>query len=397
MTIHAIVGGQYGSEAKGHVAAQLTRRLRRETNSNSNIHLVRVGGSNAGHSAVDDNGQTWALRVIPAAAVVDKNAALYLAQGSEIDCDVLFSEVVALDQAGFNVSGRLYIDPTATVIEQHHIDAETGSDINARVGSTQKGIGAARASRVMRTAAVAGQYAPLADMREKMFVGYAQTAFQLRCRHEEGAHVVIEGTQGYGLGLHTAFYPQTTSGDCRTVDVLAQIGYLPLNPRYSRDIYTWLVFRTYPIRVAGNSGHMANEIDWETLSVGSGGYIQPERTTVTKKIRRVAQWDSGLAVAAVNANGGAGDHVKICLMFADYLDPNISHIDDYDTLSDVISKYAQNWIDERERELGVNVEMLGTSPSTVVWRKDLRGSYAPGYQTPFVTKQRANAQKENAQ
>jgi adenylosuccinate synthase len=158
MTIHAIVGGQYGSEAKGHVAAQLVKEL--GSVSRSTLHLVRVGGSNAGHSAVDTTGVVWALRQIPAPAVIDRDAWLYLAQGSEIDCDVLYDEITRLDAAGFDVSSRLIIDSSATVVEQRHIEAESGSDINARTGSTQKGIGAARADRLMRKAQTAGLETP---------------------------------------------------------------------------------------------------------------------------------------------------------------------------------------------------------------------------------------------
>jgi adenylosuccinate synthase len=367
MPIHCIVGGQYGSEAKGHVAAQVTQELRRDLRDRRDLHLVRVGGSNAGHSAVDAAGVTWALRQIPAAAVIDRDAWLYIAQGSEIDCDVLFHEVETLDAAGFDVSSRLIIDRYATVVEPHHIAQEAGSDINARTGSTQKGIGAARAARLMRQAQIAERYDRLRDAHGTMFHSFNDTASMFAERHNEGAHIVVEGTQGYGLGLHTDNYPQTTSGNCRTVDLLAQIGYVPLNHARNRDVYTWLVFRTYPIRVAGNSGTMLNELSWDELGAASGGYIQPERTTVTKKTRRVAEWDRDLARAAITANGGRGQHLRICLMFADYLDPNIAGIDNHDTLCETISDQASDWITARELELGVTVTMLGTSPSTVVW------------------------------
>lgn len=368
MTIHAIVGGQYGSEAKGHVAAQLTKRIRLIAPERRELHLVRVGGSNAGHSAVDAQGVTWALRQIPAAAVVDRDAWLYIAQGSEIDCDVLFDEIQRLDAAGFDVSSRLIIDRSATVVEPHHIEAETGSDINARTGSTQKGIGAARAARLMRQAKTAQQYERLRDAQHTLFHSFNDTATMFAQRHEEDAHIVIEGTQGYGLGLHTVNYPQTTSGDCRTVDLLAQIGYVPLNPKFNRDIFTWLVFRTYPIRVAGNSGTMTGETTWETLSEMTGGYIKPERTTVTKKIRRVAEWDGALARAAIHANGGYGNHLRICLMFCDYLDSNVAGVEDYDDFIDLMDSDAAEHLLDIERDFGgVEAAMYGTSASTVVW------------------------------
>jgi adenylosuccinate synthase len=361
MTIHAIVGGQFGSEAKGHVAAQLATRLRTNT-LGKRLHLVRVGGSNAGHSAAAADGTIWALRQVPAAAVVDLDAALYIAQGSEIDISVLTSEVDALDAAGFNVSSRLYIDANATILEPHHIERESGSDINARTGSTSKGIGAARADRLMRLARTAAM--AVGDLSDLGMV--CETAGMFQAAHLRQEHVVIEGTQGYGLGLHTRFYPQTTSGDCRTVDLLAQIGYLPLNPRQPREIHTWLVLRTYPIRVAGNSGPMdSDELTWEQLGERTAGYVQPERTTVTKKIRRVAEWNPAVVMEAVQANGGVGDHLHPCLMFVDYFEPNLASETDVSKL--LLYPSALRQIRHCEIHIGKQAAMYGTSANTVMF------------------------------
>lgn len=366
MTIHCVVGGQFGSEAKGHVAAQLAKRFN-TSKLDRPLHLVRVGGSNAGHSAIDDRGQLWALRQVPVAAVIDRDARLYIAQGSEIDCDVLESEVDALDAAGYAVSSRLLIDQYATILEQKHIDRESGSDINARTGSTSKGIGAARADRIMRTATIARDHhdrlLEFIDSEDQI----CDTAPLIAEAHENNQHVIVEGTQGYGLGMHTRFYPQTTSGDCRTVDLLAQIGYTPLSPMKPRDVHTWLVLRTYPIRVAGNSGSMdGRELDWETLGQISGGYIQPERTTVTKKIRRVAEWDVQVVREAVAANGGANPHLHPCLMFIDYFEPMIAGVESYDLMMNAAFGQLHQRLAVCEADLGCEIAMFGTSPKTVI-------------------------------
>jgi adenylosuccinate synthase len=362
MTIHAIVGGQFGSEAKGHVAAQLTKHY---TDRGHNQYLVRVGGSNAGHSAVDNDGKVWALRQIPAAAVIDRNARLVIAEGSEIDLEVLFSEIEALDAAGFDVSGRLFIDSMATIIEPHHIEQESSSDINARTGSTSKGIGAARADRLMRKAKTARDITDLND-----FILETSVFLQRRYYLDERANIIIEGTQGYGLGLHTEYYPQTTSGNCRTVDLLAQIGFMPLNPNEARDIHTWLVFRTYPIRVAGNSGPLFNETTWQELNALSDGYIKEERTTVTKKVRRVGKWDDMLASEAVRANGGAGNHLHPCLMFVDYLNSELYLETDIKVLYQDRFDSTLNMIERMQQDVGVPFAMYGTSNQTVIWNHD---------------------------
>lgn len=49
MSLWVVVGGQYGSEGKGKVAAYLTRR--------EDIDIcVRCGGPNSGHSFIDNRG-----------------------------------------------------------------------------------------------------------------------------------------------------------------------------------------------------------------------------------------------------------------------------------------------------------------------------------------------------
>lgn len=348
--IHCVVGGQFGSEAKGHVTAQLLQRLCTEQDELAPIN-VRVGGSNAGHSAANYvNGAIIALRTIPIGAVVDPSINLVISAGSEIDEEVLNHEIIMLEDLGIPVLHRLVIDKHATIIEPHHIESEHNSDLNRRTGSTNKGIGAARAARIMRTAKTA------ADWKFTMPVIVSDTA---RIMANTDRPIVIEGTQGYGLGMHTDFYPQTTSGDCRAVDLIAQAG---LFPTPTRPIHVWLVVRTYPIRVAGNSGELQNEIDWVTLNTRNAN-IQPEYTTVTKKIRRVGEWNSKLVRDAIAANGGLGNHLSLCLMFADYIDGTIAHLEHISDLGTVpIEKLA-----EFGHSLGQEFAMFGTSPDTVIW------------------------------
>jgi len=350
--IHCVVGGQFGSEAKGHVTAQLIKKL---LPYGRGVINVRVGGSNAGHSAENYmDGAVIALRTIPMGAVVDPRVNLVIAAGSEIDPEVLYHEINLLENMGIPVRHRLLIDRNATIIEPHHIGAEAGSDLNARTGSTNKGIGAARAARLMREATIARDYHFDMDLASCV----TETAPLLNNTHQS---IVIEGTQGYGLGLHTDHYPQTTSGDCRAIDLVAQTGVFPT---VQRPIHVWLVVRTYPIRVAGNSGDLQNEISWEQLKQRNSN-IDPEYTTVTKKIRRVGEWDSQLVRDAIAANGGNGEHMSICLMFADYIDDTIYELDRYADLDmPVLAKLAAY-----EHDLGQQCEMYGTSPTNVIWTR----------------------------
>jgi adenylosuccinate synthase len=343
-TIYCVVGGQYGSEAKGHVAAQLhqTRDV---------PVAVRVGGANAGHTVVDENGVRFPLRTIPVAAAVDHEAELVIAAGSEIDLAVLFAEIKMLEDAGHPVADRLFIDSEATIIDDEHKQQET--DLVGEVGSTGKGIGASRAARMLRKARTARDV-------DDLLPYLTDTSAMLNDRHQSGVNILIEGTQGYHLGLHAGHYPQSTTNDCRAIDVVAQAGVTPLN---RPEI--WLVFRTYPIRVAGNSGEMGKEISWDVLEGRSGGYIQPERTTVTQKIRRVAEWDHQAARMAITGNGGAANEkLHLALTMVDYLDPDLEGT----MLMSDIEERAMAWIEQVEDELGMCFSAFGTSASTMVFR-----------------------------
>src|SRR5260370_22311400 len=82
-----------------------------------------------------------------------------------------------------------------------------------------------------------------------------------------GKKVLIEGTQGFGLSLyHSDHYPKTTSRDTTAAGFLSEVG---VSPKLVTEIV--VVFRTFPIRVAGDqAGPLANEIKWEHLQRESG-------------------------------------------------------------------------------------------------------------------------------
>jgi adenylosuccinate synthase len=298
-------------------------------------------------------------------AVVDPSIGLLLAAGSEIDPQVLIHEVEILEQAGHSVSGRLWIDGQATVLEPRHIEQEGG--MHEALGSTGKGVGAARAERLMRKARTWEQYIEdeqwiRGEHGSYQFPGHDTLDLLRRAaREEDRATCIIEGTQGYGLGLHAGYYPYCTSSDCRSIDFLAMVG---IDPRadWIEDCHTWLVCRTFPIRVAGNSGPLRYETSWDELFAGSDGHIQPEKTTVTKKIRRVGYWEQELVEAAFAANGGE-DACSISLTFADYIIPSMYEVERFSDVPEALFK----WIDREMGDLRRHVQMITTGPRTAVW------------------------------
>lgn len=363
--LQVIVGGLFGSEGKGALAGFLAAK----DGAAGQVVAVRVAGPNAGHSVVNPvSGVKHALRQIPVAAVTNPDAVLVIAPGSEVDIAVLTQEVHLLEADGIKVRERLIIDGSATILTKAHVIAESEAGLTGKLGSTGKGIGAARAERIMRQAQTVRQQRVLLSQ----FCSVDSTGPLLRAwqASEDPVTIQVEGTQGYGLGLHTHFYPKVTSSDCTAIDFLALAG---INPWYSpsvrlprrglpfRDLEIWVVFRPYPIRVAGNSGPMHMETSWERLG------LEPEFTTVTKKMRRVGQWDPHLASMAIAANGGPGRPVHLALTMADQLDAGVAGTTDPKALLE--STKVGDFLARVESQLGQSFELITTSDRTCV---DLR-------------------------
>lgn len=359
--LKVVVGGQYGSEAKGSVAAHLARCALQDQRPTV---AMRVAGPNAGHTAYDNQGRKWSFRQLPVAAVVDPNAQLMLAAGSEIDLEVLADEIQRCHDGGIPVADRLYIDPQASILDNAHKRTEGDAELTKRIGSTSKGIGACRSDRIMRTARIASHPSIL------WFGGQLVDTANMAQNHlRRGGEVHIEGTQGYGLGLHAGHYPHCTSSDCRAVDFLAMAGLSPW--ALNIELQVWITYRTWPIRVAGNSGPLRGELTWDELRAEIGQpNLEPERTTVTQKIRRIGRWDPKLARHALRANGGPSTATRVALTFLDYANDGgktcgITRMQD-------LSPEAHGLLAQVETDLQHRVDLIGTGPQTMIDRR-------PGY------------------
>lgn len=345
MQIDVVVGGQFGSEAKGHVTQRL---LNREDGYRVN---VRVAGPNAGHSGHTEDGIKLAFRQLPMGALIP-GVDCVIAAGSEIEPEVLIEEIdMAIRYAEFDPS-RLYVDGGATLLEHQHKEVEADALLTTRIGSTGKGIGAARADRLLRNAQQVGDDMDVVDELHGLGVNVLDTAYWL-AEEANPNYVVIEGTQGYGLGLHAGWYPFCTSSDCRAIDFLAMAG---INPWFwpNAQLSVWVVARVFPIRVAGNSGPLNNETSWEALG------LEPEYTTVTQKMRRVGLWDSGLVRSAVLANGGEPT-VKLAITMLDQKFPEVAGSND---IRKIMTDEVVNWLTDIEDKVEADVHLLTTGPNS---------------------------------
>ena len=333
MPVTVVVGGQYGSEGKGKVCAHLA--LAGEAD-----YMVRCGGPNSGHT-VDQDGTVYELKQVPA-GFVNPRTRLLIAAGALINPRTLLQEIELCGLA----SSRLGIDGNAAIIEGSDILAESSSDLQPRLGSTNQGVGAAVARRVARDPSVR-----LARVVPELAPYVTSVSDELARAFREDRQIVIEGTQGYGLSLyHTEEWPYCTSRDTTAHSFLGEVGL------GVREYDVVLCLRTFPIRVGGNSGPLPKETRWEELQRASG-YPQPigELTTTTKRLRRVARFDDEV----VNRSIAANCPTSIALHGADYLDFANRGAESFDALTNP----TQEWIRGLEARCQVPVRFVGTGPT----------------------------------
>lgn len=283
-----VVGGQFGSEAKGLVAACLA------INSYHKPDICTTNaGAQAGHTTVLANGTKFVCYHLPTIGVLTPSATIYINAGSIIDPDLLDREVEQVALAtGEDVNrlwSRICIHPNACIItsEAKQMEAQGAT---RHLGSTMKGVGAALANKIMRRhGSTASTYNSQGRWRNVQSI-------ELNSLMCDGAAVTVEIPQGTDLSINaSSFYPKCTSRDCWVGQGLTDAG---IHPRRLGKIA--MVVRTFPIRVGhvfdphtgektGDSGPFYGdsvELDWEKDFPG----IEPERTTVTQRVRRIATW-----------------------------------------------------------------------------------------------------------
>ena len=339
-----LVGGQYGSEGKGAIAAHVANDY--------DVH-VRVGSPNAGHTIYWNN-EKHVMQSIPC-GWINPYATIVIGRGALINMRLLMNELVHIMQYFPNFMARLKIDAKAGVLDErfHEQEGGTHGEMHKRIGSTGEGVGPARVARINRDPAQFKLFEEVADDYGLAKCVYNNTPKLIADMQDEGSNILIEGTQGSGLSLIHSHWPYCTSIDTNAAGIISEVGIAP-----TRVTDVLMVVRSYPIRVHGNSGPMKNEITWEELNRRTGGGIKKEKTTVTKKVRRIAEWDDEL----FNQSCLLNEPTQIALTFADYIDKGVEH---------AVSRQAVLMSDKFRDFIGTHklsdkLIFVGTGPDTVV-------------------------------
>ena len=333
-TVDVIVGGQFGSEGKGHISSYISKEYKL---------LIRGGGPNAGHKVFEEP-KAYTHHQLPSGTRTSK-ADLLVAAGAVINADKLLREI----QECQVTPQRLSIDPLSMVISSDDIAAE--ETLVRKIGSTGQGVGMATARRIRER----GSSTSLAKDIPSLSPYIRESGTILERAYQNGDKILVEGTQGAGLSLFHGHYPYVTSRDTTVSACLSEAG---IPPRRVRKIL--MTCRTYPIRVdngvEGTSGPLSKEISWEDISDRSGISIDTlrgaERTSTTDRQRRVSEFDWVQLRRAAQINGPT----DIALTFADYLAAANRKARRFEQLPDETIQF----IEEVENVAGASVSLIST-------------------------------------
>jgi adenylosuccinate synthase len=250
--IYIVQGGQYGSEGKGQIVDWLCSYL-------APTAVIRTGSINAGHT-MHHEGKIYKMQQIPC-GWAHPSVNLLIGPGAYIHPRTLRREVEDLEaRAGINVRDRLLIDPRAGVHLDEHEGKAKLENRHHLIGATGKGCAEAIVNKIENRGKPSGILFKdwLKDQYGWGWVKFADTSVLVDAL--DGSDVIIEGTQGTHLDMHLGPYPYTTSRMTTAANWVAESGLSP-----GRDYRVILVVRTYPIRVAGPSGPLPQEIPWWNL------------------------------------------------------------------------------------------------------------------------------------
>jgi len=261
---------QFGSTGKGLFAGYIARENTYDT-------VISINTPNAGHTFIDERGNKFINKILPSASASPFVERILIGPGAAFTLDQLKAEVTYLRQCEYH--GRIHIHENAWVVGP----AETNAEGHYEIGSTRKGAGAAAIAKISRNHGWQDNRAwTYRDKLTQEYGCYVIKHRDWRTLLRASGRILLEGAQGWSLSINGPFWPYCTSRDCTPARFLsdAMVPLQALNKIYG-------VMRVHPIRVGGDSGPWypgQTETTWERLDQ------VPEKTTVTQKIRRVADF-----------------------------------------------------------------------------------------------------------
>ncbi len=242
MSVHVIVGSQWGDEGKGKIVDLLSEH--------TDICARYQGGANAGHTIILGD-KKYILHLVPSGILHPQTTCL-IGNGVVVDPEVLFEEIEFLETNDINVKGRFFISQNAHAIFPYHKlqdEAQEESNFGFKIGTTKRGIGPAYVDKFNRvgirlcdlleqsilrnmisrnweqkslTVQKLLQKKGLSvDQLTETFSGYGKkiepflldVSLFLNQEIQDGKNVLIEGAQGTLLDIDFGTFPFVTSSN----------------------------------------------------------------------------------------------------------------------------------------------------------------------------------------
>ena len=339
----AVIGLQWGDEAKGKIVDLLTKE--------HDIVVRYQGGANAGHTVVFD-GQKFKLSLIPS-GIFRHGVQSVIANGVVIDPASILGEIESLKERGVAIDSNLMISDRAHVIfpwhkEEDRLMNDMGVGKEA-IGTTMRGIGPCYRDKIGRSSAIRFGDLFRDDLKEKIekiaaiknrslpglapsaeaaaqvkkmdageiFRQYSEYAEKLRPfvadvtgylldAVDAGKKILFEGAQGALLDIDYGTFPYVTSSNSSGVGISAGSG---VPARYIDRLIG--IVKAYTTRVGGGPfpTELDNEIGQKIRDRGN------EYGTVTKRPRRCGWFDAVAARYTARLSGVT----EISLMLLDVL------------------------------------------------------------------------------
>ena len=325
MPAYGVIGGQWGDEGKGKVIDYLASEV---------DCVVRfAGGSNAGHTVVNDLGK-FQLHLVPSGICWPEVYGV-IGNGVVVDPDVLLGELAMLSSRGIDIS-KFYVSERAHLVMPYHIlldSLEEQARGAGALGTTGRGVGPAYVDKIARvgirvgdlqdwdvlvlrlehalaaknaliTKVYGGEPIAMEAVLEKC-LSWAEDLGPYACATEhlvqdllaDDKRVLLEGAQGTLLDIDHGSYPYVTSSSPSIGGACTGLGLSP-----QAIVGALGVFKAYSTRVGG--GPMPSEMHGE-VAEGLREKAQ-EYGTTTGRPRRVGWFDAVAAKYSCLVNGFTG-------------------------------------------------------------------------------------------
>ncbi len=346
MTIHAVIGAQWGDEGKGKIVDWLSAE--------ADVIVRFQGGHNAGHTLVID-GKIYKLSLLPS-GIVRKNKISIIGNGVVIDPQALLDEIEKISAQDVLIDeNNLIIAENACLILPIHKLADQSSENNKgnnKIGTTGRGIGPAYEDKVGRRTIRVCDLADFSSLKNKVdallehhnlfrksagfdlvsadetmnflksiapkILKFAKPAWKLLAEYKkQGKKILFEGAQGILLDIDYGTYPYVTSSNTNPAQAFTGSG-LGLS-----EINIIGIAKAYTTRVGSGPFPSEQENDDGEL-MGQRGR---EFGTVTGRKRRCGWFDAVLTRQSCLISGVNGivltkidvldefEKIKICYAY----------------------------------------------------------------------------------